>query len=378
MGEDEVALEVVCSWLSFEAGLRKTVVDGARVLLQKEEVYDVRDLAELWGAGGLERVFPAKVTLLKVERALQRRAEEEDDGWDGDMPPSGSAVTAAPVSTIALPVASDSSVPPPVALPIPGHATATTIGPTPSCPDVGGHAQAVQLITHHKAGTVAGMSLYLGLCNETPTAHKLDSFFSSADPPNASTFQSVRGTCKAVTFHANGLSPRALSWALTRRPCDAYIHLVRNPIDTLVSGYLYHRKCAERWTHRYTERPSRYPARPHRLPLRRGSSYCGYLRNASLRDGLAMEMNRSLYATDGIGNMMQLLPMLDRLGASTLCLNNLSSYLPRLSALFQRNLSIVDMAAHHSDHDPEVIRVARAVWFDAFGAHGTELCRKRP
>ena len=77
MGDDEEALEEVCGWLSSEVGLRMTVVDGARELMRKEEVYDVQDLADLEGLGELGRVFPARVTRLKVERALQRRSRQE-------------------------------------------------------------------------------------------------------------------------------------------------------------------------------------------------------------------------------------------------------------------------------------------------------------
>ena len=77
MGDDEEALEEVCGWLSSEVGLRMTVVDGARELMRKEEIYDVQDLADLEGLGELGRVFPARVTRLKVERALQRRSRQE-------------------------------------------------------------------------------------------------------------------------------------------------------------------------------------------------------------------------------------------------------------------------------------------------------------
>jgi len=76
METDEEALEEVCGWLSSEAGLRTTVVAGARELMRKEEVYDVQDLADLGGLGSLEQIFPARVTRLKVERALQRRLEQ--------------------------------------------------------------------------------------------------------------------------------------------------------------------------------------------------------------------------------------------------------------------------------------------------------------
>ena len=270
----------------------------------------------------------------------------------------------------------------------------------------------VHLITHHKAGTVAGMSLYLGLCNQTPTAAKLvESAFWSSKRPGV--FERVCAACEAVTFHYNGLPATVVP---RMSPRDSYIHLARNPVEAcgahmcamhisalmlmhmpmpthmhmrmllmharahvqmLASGYLYHRACSEKWTYDPTNRSGlRYPAAPHALLIPGRVSYCTYLQRASLRDGLAMELRRTRYAEDGIGNMMALLPVLHEPRALTLCLHNLSSALPMLSARFQRNLTIVDLPAHHTNHTPEVMSIARDVWRGEFGAQSTELCRE--
>ena len=71
-----------------------------------------------------------------------------------------------------------------------------------------------------------------------------------------------------------------------------YVHVIRNPIDMIVSGYLYHKKCIEKWTQTTKLDKTRFPPN-----FALYEPYCKYLNNVDENKGLIMEINRSLFST---------------------------------------------------------------------------------
>lgn len=180
------------------------------------------------------------------------------------------------------------------------------------------HALAV--VTHHKSGTVLGMNVIVSMCCPEVQAHSNHGYFWSA-------WLRCRARCAAsltkptTRFYANGLPIGALASLQHRAKSLTVLHFVRSPVDMIVSGYLYHRSCAEpRWTNssRMTGMWSgvagsvqwfgdAVTARQVRKQLHGDGqqwSYCTLLQHASPAQGLTAEATRSFGASDGVAKMV--------------------------------------------------------------------------
>ena len=119
------------------------------------------------------------------------------------------------------------------------------------------------------------------------------------------------------------------------------VHFVRSPVAMAVSGYLYHKTCREGWTVADTTQdmvPLRFAAPDmdaRRLP------YCKHLQRSSVEHGMEVEVNRSLRAADGIGQMLHDVATLHEmtqvisLDVLTVCIERLQESLATIDAFVQ-------------------------------------------
>lgn len=165
--------------------------------------------------------------------------------------------------------------------------------------DVVGGSPRIYVVTHHRAGTNAARIFAFPWCR-LPTAY-------GAVP-------STRNDCssKGIELKIDGISdPREIE------DNSFVVHFVRNPIDMIVSGYLYHRACQERrWTDTWNpdRKSAKYPSylpdndltKPFGMALRQeyNGSYCRFLQAVPPEIGIQAETIRTLYADGGVGSMM--------------------------------------------------------------------------
>jgi len=115
-----------------------------------------------------------------------------------------------------------------------------------------------------------------------------------------------------VAFEYGGLGLRTPSRPVRTAPPTAVVHVVRAPIDMVVSGYFFHRSCAEPfWTQRVPPPADKVPrglAANMSLAMAArnmsGGGYCAWLRALPLEDGIRAEMQRTLGAADGVRKML--------------------------------------------------------------------------
>ena len=170
------------------------------------------------------------------------------------------------------------------------------------------------------------------------------------------------GRCRLnrVRLHSDGLRT-AQPPARLLLPAEAdpqqqrWLHFAREPTEMLLSGYLYHRQCREPgWTNHSRRPPGLFPRRS-LFPVH--GSYCAWLQRASAREGLEMEMRRTLYAESGLGLMLSNAAALreaGRGGALTLCCCDYASQLDALAAFVapwnrcNRSLRLHEVRSHRS------------------------------
>lgn len=177
--------------------------------------------------------------------------------------------------------------------------------------DVSGpHGGSVAVVAHHKSGTEAAFQLLNGLCQLH--SHPMSLGGERCCAQNGVTFYSNGRYKHKVDLLADGSAEHML------RSFDAIVHLVRNPLDMLLSGYRYHCQCSrEKWLREWgmggRTDPIRWPPRAAELferhvpslPTRwREKRYCQVLRELPAAAALRMEALRTLGAADGVGGMI--------------------------------------------------------------------------
>jgi hypothetical protein len=157
------------------------------------------------------------------------------------------------------------------------------------------------ITTHHKSGTIRSTNIVAALCfqNNSYAYINTENFWRN--------YKRARVNCRNVSFYKDGYPfLEAIHEAKSQkalRGVTKILHFIRHPVDMLVSGYLYHKSCAEAF---FWNTPLRYPIRyPDIFPV--NGSYCKWLKSNSVDAGLRMELRRSLFAGDGIGNMLKAL-----------------------------------------------------------------------
>jgi hypothetical protein len=161
------------------------------------------------------------------------------------------------------------------------------------------------IVTHHKSGTYAAMSLAALLCfNESDYTifRRTHEFFFQQWPR-------VRRVCSNVSFSSGT--------GLTDKTATHVIHFIRSVPAMVLSGYLYHRRCEEPWL---TDKATawRFQGSGSISSVVNGS-YCRWLRNHNHSDGLRMEMARSMTTVppySDVGGMLRDIEMLRRQVAS--------------------------------------------------------------
>jgi hypothetical protein len=186
------------------------------------------------------------------------------------------------------------------------------------------------VVTHHKSGTVLSLLTVIAECC-CPVLTTSDELAKRRGNGKLKWLFDRWAECKlqanemGVWFEPNGFfqgfpPPRDMA-------SSTVVHYIRNPIDMLVSGYLYHRACREPWTQRKL-RKVRSPGPDPQLDLMnvgpRGShygfegakryltqrlgnnatSFCAGLQQVTGPQGIAAEALRTFHASDGIGQML--------------------------------------------------------------------------
>ena len=179
-------------------------------------------------------------------------------------------------------------------------------------------ADRVTVVAHHKSGTRASSDVLIQLCcPENSAVWEWSVWLGSCEE---------RCAAQGVNYYPNGLP---LDWEPT--PNERVVHFAREPVDMIVSGYLYHRACNEpQWTDVPLDRDT---ARDMAMTLVPGltvqanffgsaeniasiralldpkrslqnTSYCKLLQAASPEMGMRAETLRSLYAAGGVSRML--------------------------------------------------------------------------
>ena len=182
----------------------------------------------------------------------------------------------------------------------------------------------LHIVAHHKAGEHVAWATFATLCcpKALTAAERLLGY-------HLGMCLTPRGSCTnaQVALDFNG-APLIRSYTN-----HTYVHFIRHPVNMLVSGYLYHRRCPEAWTKNpkalHTPGSSSYwdnknfkveaalffGGEEQRLYLaemlvdprnvsERNLSYCRLLQKRNETIGMRAEVFRSLHAADGIRKML--------------------------------------------------------------------------
>jgi hypothetical protein len=206
----------------------------------------------------------------------------------------------------------------------------------------------LNIIAHHKTGTIAGMGLLIELCCSNEEIKEL------MNEPHWFILKNCSRTCKNVKFHEHGLP----NW--TAKLGDIYVHLIRHPFDIVASGYLYHKACNEPfWTN-----DSLSSINGNILPglktlhLKR-ETYCSYLQRVDPTIGISYQVNRTFHAMDGLGRMLFDMKALSRHPmVLNLCLSKISEEEKRVINFTKswnkhnkKSLSYLQVDRHKTDHN---------------------------
>lgn len=138
----------------------------------------------------------------------------------------------------------------------------------------------LHIITHHKSGTKVGQDLFDDLCTKWKTS-------------DGGRYECLSNNVQLIKY---GFDKNLLHQG------DSLIHMIRHPLDMLISGYLYHKNCSEAWTSRSSMNTRRFPTD---FPSEWYHSYCATLKKMNTTEGLKAELKRSLFSDDGIGKMLK-------------------------------------------------------------------------
>lgn len=255
----------------------------------------------------------------------------------------------------------------------------------------------ISVVSHHKSGTVASWQLSAALCCKMPAEAMYDGSY-------ARRWAACQDTCAASGIYVDATGDFGLNWANPRRrdrvtfrtlpavPSRWYgmsnktlIHFVRHPVDMVLSGYFYHKRCSEHhWTSSWhferwwqyfppKDQMSEFYEQSQKLKVEGG--FCGYLKKVPEKRGIEAEVARTLGCVDGVRNMVDLFAE-DRLASNntvvTICLSkidpgqtpreellaywrgHLEATVPAVDlAVFESYLVTRDQAAKHATNKPK-------------------------
>jgi hypothetical protein len=178
-----------------------------------------------------------------------------------------------------------------------------------------------QLISHHKSGVLVTLYIFKQLCCPRVPFRDFPTWWAR---PNGNYYKCLKETCN-VSWNVDGFHSHMKNDTL-------YVHIIRNPIDMVVSGYLYHKNCIEKWTKTTKLDRARFP--PH-FSLQ--EPYCKHLNHVGEEEGLMLEMNRSLFST--LNNMFEL----QHENVRDVCIENV---VESINTIFDKNISIPMFKSH--------------------------------
>lgn len=202
--------------------------------------------------------------------------------------------------------------------------------------------QILRIVSHHKSGTVFTMNIWSTVCcKEKIPGDELEFWRKARD---------CGANCSAI-FEFNGWLPRH-KCGRYQKCAFSYVHVIRHPVDMLISGYLFHRKCKEPWTNSTTgnKEPLRFPQ-----PFPVKGSYCQWLQRTNVTAGLQMELKRTLEANDGMGKMIRDMQALKpAANVFQLCLNDVANRIRMQTYIqpwnkFNRTVVYLDHPEHHTN-----------------------------
>ena len=182
----------------------------------------------------------------------------------------------------------------------------------------------VTIVSHHKSGTVLMWNLVASHPYCCPTHESLNMILQMED-----FYPFFRAKCDEmcpIEFHSNG-APQKLFRIET--PQAKVLHFCRSLPNMLVSAYLYHKACPEvihlwyylqnklsllsatqsttqAWTRRKRFDRRRVPEETgESIKAQNATSFCNLLNILGTREGISLELNRSLLANDGIAKMLR-------------------------------------------------------------------------
>ena len=196
------------------------------------------------------------------------------------------------------------------------------------------------LISHHKSGVLVTLHIFKQLC--CPHVKFID-FPTWWAKPNGNYYKCLKNDCN-VTWNVDGLHSH-------KKNDTIYVHVIRNPIDMIVTGYLYHKNCIEKWTETTKFDKTRFPS-----DFALQEPYCKYLNHIGEKKGLIMEMNRSLFSASN--NMFELLQYDDM---HHICIEDV---IKNADAIFQKRISIPVFTNHmtNSSADTRMHNYVKAIF----------------
>lgn len=158
------------------------------------------------------------------------------------------------------------------------------LSPSPPTPFQQCHGNSPILIgTHHKTGTVLLRHILLQVCPLLQWRCSIDN-----NPSTCISSEQARIGGMQLCFLQHGIRFKVQD---TKTPFR-FVHVVRDPLEVVLSGYQYHLRTTERWALRPDKRYN-------------GTSYRAYLNSLPARDGLRAELKHSL--KDALKTMPRLL-----------------------------------------------------------------------
>ena len=158
------------------------------------------------------------------------------------------------------------------------------LSPSPPSPFQQCHGNSPILIgTHHKTGTVLLRHILYQVCPLLQWRCSIDN-----NPSTCISSDQARIGGMQVCFLQHGIRFKVQSSKTPFR----FVHVVRDPLEVVLSGYQYHLRTTERWALRPDKRYN-------------GTSYRAYLNSLPAREGLRAELKHSL--KDALKTMPRLL-----------------------------------------------------------------------
>jgi hypothetical protein len=175
------------------------------------------------------------------------------------------------------------------------------------------------ILSHHKSGTYSSINLVAALCCKAVESEEPGDVWGTLNDCQAHECKK-----KGVVYLSNGFEssvlPMLSRYIANYKKASSRVtigHFVRNPVDMIVSGYLYHRECKEpEWqklmSTKWGQNVSKWYGGDETIrkmksvlgAADRDTNYCAMLKSASLKNGIEAETIRTINSYNGVGSML--------------------------------------------------------------------------